>query len=152
MAVKRHYKCPKHGFFESWEAVCTHGCLDGIKVAFLKAPAYLSDKTKRNDANLKGLANEFNMTNIKSTREGEHQEGYLTRNNGPKVEQPPEQRPGSGVIWGGGAGHSMQSILGGGIKSVRGESVGFNPKEAGELRGPRAASYVGDHENLQVKP
>lgn len=152
MAIKRDYKCPKHGFFESWEAICPHGCMDGIKVAFLKAPALLSDRTKANDRNLKGLAQEFNMTNLKSTREGEHQEGYLTRNNGPKPEGPPEPGPGAGVIWGGSPQHSMQSVLGGAIRSVRGESVGFNPKSAGNLRGPTAASYIADHEGLKVTP
>jgi hypothetical protein len=45
----------------------------------------------------------------------------------------------------------MQSVMGGAIKSVRGESVGFNPRDAGELRGPRTASYVGDHEQLTIK-
>ena len=34
---------------------------------------------------------------------------------------------------------------------VNGESVGINPKAAGDLQGPRAASYMADHENLQVR-
>ena len=43
-------------------------------------------------------------------------------------------------------------IKGGAVRSVMGESVGMNPRDAGNLTGPRAASYVADHENLQVKP
>ena len=47
---------------------------------------------------------------------------------------------------------NMGSILGGNqFRSVAGESVGFNPKAAGNLTGPKAASYIADHENLTVK-
>jgi hypothetical protein len=38
-------------------------------------------RTKRNDNNLKQLAADFGMTDIKSVKEGESQQGYLTRNN-----------------------------------------------------------------------
>mgnify|MGYP003338615336 CR=1 FL=1 len=148
MAVKRDYKCEAHGFFEAWEAQCPHGCLDGIMIVHLQAPNYMSDRTKSTDSTVKGLAQDFNMTNLKSTREGEHQEGYLTRNNAP----PQRQAPG-GVIWGGGAGYNMASVMSGqAVRSVRGESVGFNPKDAGNLKGPRPASYIADHENLKIKP
>jgi hypothetical protein len=44
----------------------------------------------------------------------------------------------------------MKSVLGGQFKSVMGESVGINPKEAGNLTGPKPASYVADHENLSI--
>lgn len=148
MAVKRDYKCEAHGFFEAWEAQCPHGCLDGIMIVHLQAPNYMSDRTKGADSTLKGLAKEFDMTNIKSTREGEMQSGYLTRNNQP----PPQQAP-NGVLWGGGAGYNMASVMSGqAIRSVKGESVGFNPKDAGNLQGPRPASYIADHENLKIKP
>lgn len=148
MAVKRDYKCEAHGFFEAWEAQCPHGCLDGIMIVHLQAPNYMSDRTKGADSTLKGLAKDFDMTNIKSTREGEMQSGYLTRNNQP----PPQQAP-NGVLWGGGAGYNMASVMSGqAIRSVKGESVGFNPKDAGNLQGPRPASYIADHENLKIKP
>jgi hypothetical protein len=148
MAIKRDYNCRKHGFFEAWEAVCPQGCTTGIKIALLKAPGMISGRTKSADQTVKGLAQDFGMTNLKSTREGEHQEGYLTRNNAP----PPEPRPGAGVIWGGDSRYSMQNVLAGGaVRSVRGESVGFNPQEAGNLRGPQAASFMQDHEGLKVK-
>jgi len=148
MAVKRDYKCESHGFFEAWEPVCPHGCFEGIMIVHLQAPALMSDRTKGTDGTLKGLAKDFDMTNLKSTREGEHQEGYLTRNNQP----PPRQSP-NGVIWGGGAGYNMASVMSGqAVRSVRGESVGFNPKDAGRLTGPKPASYIADHENLKIKP
>jgi hypothetical protein len=151
MPIKRDYKCEAHGFFEAWEAQCPHGCLDGIMIVHLQAPNYLSDRTKGVDGTLKGLAKDFDMTNMKSTREGEHQEGYLTRNNAPQPKDQPPQAP-SGVIWGGGGGFSMQNVLAGGaVKSVRGESVGFNPKDAGNLAGPKPASYMADHEGLKIK-
>ena len=147
MAIKRDYKCEAHGFFEAWEAQCPHGCLDGIMIVHLQAPNYMSDRTKNTDSTVKGLASDFGMTNLKSTREGEHQEGYLTRNNAP----PPQQAP-NGVIWGGGAGYNMASVMSGqAVRSVRGESVGFNPKNAGNLQGPKPASYIADHENLKIR-
>ena len=62
-----------------------------------------------------------------------------------------EQRT-SGVIWGGDGRYSMGNVLkGGAVRSVAGESVGFNPKDAGNLTGPRTASYTADHENLKIK-
>ena len=45
----------------------------------------------------------------------------------------------------------MSSITKGGMfRSVAGEPVGINPKEAGNLTGPKAASYIADHENLAI--
>ena len=145
MAVKRDYKCPKHGFFEAWEAICPNGCTAGIKVAFLKAPAIKSEPTKNIDSTTRGLASDFKMTNMKSTREGEAQDNYASRNNTSS-----EPRPGDSVIWGGNRNHSMQSVLNGSIRSVRGESVGLNPRDIGNLNGPKAASYIADHEGLKV--
>jgi hypothetical protein len=37
------------------------------------------------------------------------------------------------------------------FQSIKGEPVGMNPKDAGNLTGPRAASYTADHENLAIK-
>ena len=45
----------------------------------------------------------------------------------------------------------MKSVMGGQFKSVAGESVGINPKAAGDLQGPRASVVMNDHENLQVR-
>lgn len=147
MAVLKDYKCPEHGYFESFEAKCPHGC-EEVMVVFLQAFSMKSDRTKQADETLKGLASDFQMTDIKSTREGEHQSGYHTRNNA--KEEPREPRPGDSVIWGGGGGMSMQSILGGRFKPVADETVGVAPKSLGNLTGPRTASYIQDHENLKI--
>lgn len=149
MAIKRDYNCPKHGFFEAWEAVCPQGCMRGIKIAHLKAPALMSDRTKTTDRTAKGLAQDFAMSNVKSTREGEWQEGYATRNNAPV----PEEARGQGVIWGSAGKYSVDSVLRGQapITPARaGEGIGFAPNAMGDLRGPRTGSYIADHENLSV--
>jgi len=156
MAIKRDYKCDAHGFFEAWEPECPSGCTEGVNVVFLRAPVYLSARTKTADKALRGMAKEFNMTNIKSTREGENQGNYITRNNAPapkQEEQMREARPGDNAIWGGGAGISLANVMGGGAyKSVKGESVSVLPRDLGNLPGPRAASYTADHEGLKIKP
>jgi len=167
MAVKHDYKCPTHGYFESTKAQCPmKGCQDEVFIVFLQAPAMLSAKTKFTDKSTKQLAIEFDMSNIKTTREGENQSGYLTRKNkfsekeyaevekyatrkrGNKDKlkpeqipqtQPKEARPGDAAIWGGGfQGLSMQSLLTGrGVQPVRDEAVGLTPSQAGIQSGPR---------------
>ncbi len=115
------------------------------------------------DNNLKQLAIEYDMTDIRSTKEGEHQTGYMKRKNKLTDKQFAEAtdaiqannqrqtRPGDSVIWGGGGNINMKSVMGGQFKSVAGESVGINPKAAGDLQGPRASVVMNDHENLQVR-
>jgi hypothetical protein len=89
------------------------------------------------------------MTNIKSTREGESQAGTYRHGNTPEPKQP---RPGDAVMWGNAGNYSMDSLLGGrGPQSVKGEATGFNPKDMGNLSGPKAASYTPDHEGLKIK-
>jgi len=139
------------------------GCEAEVMLVFLQAPALMSQRTKKNDKTVKQLAMDFDMSNIKSTREGENQAGFFTRKNKTSKKQlehekaateakQREARPGDSVFWGGKGGMNMGSILGGNqFRSVAGESVGFNPKSAGNLTGPKAASYIADHENLTVK-
>lgn len=150
MPVLRDYKCPKHGFFESFDPECPHGCNEILEVQ-LAAPSIQSDRTKGADKTLNQLAMDFKMTNIKSTREGESQEGYFTRNNAPTPKEVREPRAGDAAIWGGAGAMNMQSIMGGNMfRSVRGEKIGVNPQEVGATRGPTTASYVADHENLKL--
>lgn len=161
MPVLHDYYCEQHGIFEAWEAKCPmKHCKGEISKVFLKPVGMKSDKTKSTDKNLKNLALDFDMTDIKSTKEGEHQTGYMKRKNklsdkqfeeATAAMQQSQPRPGDSVIWGGGGSINMKSVLGGQFKSVAGESVGINPKSAGDLRGPAPASYIADHENLQVK-
>ena len=163
MAVLHDYFCSEHGIFEAWEAKCPMKiCKGEISKVFLQPVSLKSEKTKATDKNLEGLARDFDMTDIKSTREGEHQTGYLKRNNkltdkefaeageAMAAQQQQQSRPGDAVIWGGGGSISMNSVLGGQFKSVAGEQVGIHPKQAGNLTGPRAASYIPDQDNLQV--
>jgi len=145
MAVLNDYKCPKHGYFEARKPQCPmKDCHEEVMVVFLQAPNLISAKTKFTDKSTKQLAMEFDMSDIKTTREGENQSGYLTRKNKFKekdyeqaekyatrkkgvnkdklkptpTEQPKEARPGDAAIWGGGSqgfqGLSMQSLLRGG--------------------------------------
>jgi hypothetical protein len=44
----------------------------------------------------------------------------------------------------------MAGMLGGMIKPVAGEQVGFSPKDANITRGPMAASFTADHDNLKL--
>ena len=167
MAVLKDYFCTQHGIFESREEKCPcKPCTGDVSVVFIKPVGIKSEKTKRTEKTVENLALDFGMTDIKTTREGEHQVGYKKRNNkltdkqfaeataamehNNKMQQK-EQRPGDSVIWGGGGSISMKSIMGGQFKSVNGESVGINPKAAGNLTGPAPASYIADHENLTVK-
>jgi hypothetical protein len=157
--ILHDYKCFEHGYFEGYAATCPQGCTENVMMVFLQAPGTVSDKTKRTDKRVKQLAIDFKMNNIKSTREGENQAGYFTRDNKavPKevqeAQQPRESRPGDAAIWGGGfKGLSMNSLLSGqAVRSIHGESVGIKPQDAGNLTGPKAASYIADHEGLSLK-
>jgi hypothetical protein len=163
MAILRDYCCNQHGMFEAWEPNCPMKfCKGEISVVHLKPISIKSEKTKSTDKRAKQLGIDFAMTDIKTAGENEHQTGYLKRNNtltdkqyeeatqAQEAMQPKQSRPGDAVIWGGGGSISMKSVMGGQFKSVNGESVGINPKAAGDLRGPAPASYMADPDNLQV--
>ena len=131
MAVLSDYKCEKHGYFESRKSECPmKGCDSEVYQVFLQAPGYVTSKTKATDKRVKQLAIDFDMSNIKSTREGENQAGYLKRknklsdkefaqanemvaeknrayqNNNPHVQNAPEEsnepKLRDSVMWGGG--------------------------------------------------
>ena len=147
MAVLRSYSCAAHGYFDAWEAKCSHGCKKVTQV-FTKPFSIKSSRTKTADKTLDSLASEFKMTNIKSTREGEHQSNYFTRNNQPNKGH---EAANGGVMWGGGGRFDMASALkGGAVSSVAGEQVGFNPKDAGNLTGPKPNWVRQDHEGLRL--
>lgn len=165
MAILNDYLCEEHGVYESWDGICKQCGSKGTKV-FLGAPAFIGSRTKNIDKTLSGLAKEFQMTDIKSTREGEFQSGYLSRNNKTLTKQETAmvqahaekqhaQRPGDGAIWGGGfQGLNMGSVLSGkAAQSIKGEAVGVSPQQAGINRGPSAdpKATFRDHENLSIK-
>jgi len=152
MAVLSDYKCEKHGYFESFDPKCPmKNCDEEVQMVFLKPVGMMSDNTKSNDKNIKQLAIDFNMTNIKSTREGETQGNYHTRNNQPAPEQR-EARPGDAVQWGnqGGKWDLGSLVKGRTFAPVRDEVVSLKPSDVGNLTPPTAASYFPDHENLTV--
>ena len=74
--ILKDYKCEIHGYFESSEPRCPEGCTVNIYAVHLQAPGLKSDTTKNVDKTVQGLASDFNMTDVKSTREGEFQSGY----------------------------------------------------------------------------
>ena len=157
------------------------GCTSDVHMVILQAPSLISAKTKFTDKSTKQLAMEFDMSDIKTTREGENQAGYLTRKNKftekeyaeaekyatrkkgvnkdnlkQAPQQPPqESRAGDAAIWGGGfQGLNMQSLLAGrGVQSIKGESVGLTPSQAGINSGPRVdpKSTMRDPDNLKIK-
>jgi len=154
MSVLHDYLCASHGLFESYEPECPiKFCTAELNMVFLKPVALKSDKTKQADRHLRGLAQDFKMSNIKSTREGDTQAGYH-HHQLPEEPKEREPRPGDAAIWGGNFNNiNMQAALAGQVaQSVRGESVGVNPKDTGNLTGPTAAVYMSDHENLAITP
>ena len=172
MGVLKDYFCASHGVFESREVKCPiKGCGAELSVVFLQPVAIKSQKTVKTDANLKQLAIDFDMTNIKSTRAGEHQDGYLKRknklsdkefakateameaNNKRIAEnQPKEPRPGDGAMWGNGGNISLKSVMGGQFKPVKDESVSIMPKDIGQFTQPKAGpGTMNDHEGLKVQ-
>jgi len=139
MAVLKDYKCLAHGYFEAWEPLCPKGC-DGeaIMVAFLQPVGLRSDTTKHSDTTMRGLAQDFGMSDIKSVREGEAQP--------PRFGQQPQQNP-YAVQWG-----NPSQISGYDIRPIADESVnGLQLAQATGRIKPLAPSIVQrDHENLTI--
>lgn len=169
MGVLKDYMCSQHGVFEAREPKCPiKFCTGELSVVFLQPVAIKSAKTKATDANIKQLAIDFDMTDIKSTREGEHQEGYLKRNNKlsdkefdeagkamahnqkMQEEQLVQQRL-SGAMWGNGGNISLGSVMKGQFKPVADEAVSVLPSQVAKFSTPVAgAGTLKDHENLQI--
>jgi hypothetical protein len=135
MAVLNDYKCPAHGFFEAREPKCPHGCTD-VQVVFLQPIGVTSERTKGSDKTLKQLALDFNMSDIKSKKEGEAQPPRFAQQNNPFAPR-----------WG-----SPGDLGGFNLRSVAGEQVsGIQAvKNESRLSGPRIGSYVADHQNLKL--
>jgi len=170
MSVLKDYMCTEHGVFEAWEPKCPMKfCKGELSVIFLKPVGMKSEKTKSNDRNLKQLALEFDMTDIKSTKAGEHQTGYMKRKNKlsdkefaqageamaqnqkMQEEQIVQQRL-SGAMWGNGGNISLGSVMKGQFKPVKDETVSMLPSQVANFSKPVAGQgTLVDHENLQVK-
>jgi hypothetical protein len=71
MSVLHDYQCLAHGVFESFEAVCPHGCAAAfVRIVFLKPPSIQHNRTKVADAAIKGLAADFGLTDIRNDKAG----------------------------------------------------------------------------------
>lgn len=152
MPVMKSYQCKEHGFFDAWDDAACPECGIECKQVFIKPFSIKSGSTKKADATLKQLASDYKMTNIKSAREGESQAGTFRHGGGPKVEQPRQPRAGDAAIWGNAGNYNLNSLLsGGGPASVRGEATGFNPKDMGNVSGPKAIPVARDPQNLTLK-
>lgn len=135
--VIKEWKCEAHGYFEGTEPVCPQGCTSVMQV-HLTPIAIKSDKTKHNDSTLKQLALDYNMSDIKSTREGEAQPPRFAN------QQPSDP---FAVRWG-----SPSQISQFNTKSIAGENVnGLSPLRSANPTGPRTASYIADHQNLKIE-
>jgi hypothetical protein len=62
----KDYSCNAHGYFEAWEPVCPKGCKGAgmIQVVHLQATSFVTSKTKNLDKTIRGLAKEFNLTDM----------------------------------------------------------------------------------------
>lgn len=149
MAILKRFVCSKHGEFDAWadDAIrCPAARCRCKPREMVSAPAVHRGATASKDKTLNQLAMDFNMTNLKSAREGEAQSGYLTRNNAPV---PKEARPGDAVMWGGGGKFALDSMVkGNGIKSIAGEPTSATLGGAPKLQ---PSWVMKDHENLQIK-
>ena len=133
--VVKEWKCDAHGYFESTEAECPHGCTT-INQVFLTPVKVKSDRTKGSDKTLEQLAIDFHMSDIKSVREGEAQPPRLAKqDNNPFA-----------VQWG-----SPSSISNYNTGSIAGESVnGLSAFKQARPGGPNTASYIQAHEGLKI--
>jgi len=160
MAILRDFCCPEHGVFESFEETpdCPmKQCQYVPQRVFLKAPGIKSEGTKKIERTQKSLALDFGMSDIKSTREGEHQTGFLKKGTDTRaMEQAAaemqgrrEPRPGDAVLWGGGGRFSMGQALAGQLaRPVRDERVGVSTQ--GALPQVKPSVVLNDHENLKL--
>lgn len=71
MAVVHDYECAAHGVFEGTEPKCPCGCPEAFStIVFLKPVGTRSAGTKFVDAQLRGLANDFKLRDIKNGKDG----------------------------------------------------------------------------------
>lgn len=173
--VLHDYHCSVHSYFEGWEPKCPiKGCQGEVTMVFLQPVSVKSDATKNADKTLRGLAEDFGMTDIKSTREGEHQTGYLSRNNQKlsaeekalvenagqvltpedrerlMATSPKEPRPGDAAVWGNAGGMDMKSVIGGKFRPVADEAVSVVPSSVQKFSTPKPSIVTQDHENLTI--
>jgi hypothetical protein len=150
VAILKRFICSKHGEFDAWSDAamrCPAARCRCKPREMVAGPAVHRGATASKDKTLKQLAMDFNMTNMKSAREGEAQSGYLARNNAPA---PKETRPGDAVMWGGGGRFALDNVVknGNGVRSIAGEPTGATLSGSPKLR---PSWVMKDPDNLQIK-
>lgn len=71
MATIKEFRCFAHGEFESTEKTCPHGCpTDFVVQEFRTPPKIKSAGTKVVDAQLRGLAQDFGLSDLKNDKDG----------------------------------------------------------------------------------
>ena len=67
MAILKEYRCKAHGEFEAYAPECPYGCSARfVEREFRTAPAYHDGKTARTDRNLRGLAEQAGLTDMRN--------------------------------------------------------------------------------------
>ena len=99
----------------------------------------MSDRTKGSDKTVRQLAMDFNMSDVKSVREGEAQPPRFAQQ---KPDNPFDPK------WG-----NPGELSGFNLRPVADENVsGIGAiKQDTKLTGPKVGSYIADHQNLQMK-
>lgn len=88
MPVLKEFVCSAHGPFESFEGICPSGCSARfVTREFRTAPGIKSGKTRNTDRNLRALANDFKLPDVKC-EEGMSVMDNLRRKKYQKNEQP----------------------------------------------------------------
>jgi hypothetical protein len=82
--ILRDYSCMAHGIFESAKPECPQGCKGGmVSIVHLKAPGFVSVRTKGIDKTTRNLASQFGLTDIAVAPGGvQHADGTITGGSG----------------------------------------------------------------------
>lgn len=71
MGVLNDYECEAHGHFEAFERRCPHGCSHKfVKLVFLQPVGTRSAKTAYVDRELKQMAKDYNLPDIRNDKDG----------------------------------------------------------------------------------
>ena len=63
MAVKKEYRCPAHGLFESTKPICPSGCTVAER-AFITPPGFKSARTRNLDSTVRQIAQDHGLTDM----------------------------------------------------------------------------------------
>src|SRR5579862_7318012 len=67
MAVMKEYRCAAHGPFENYDAICPAGCPRAfVKQEIRTAPSFQRKATRFVDQQLRGIAEDAGLTNLKN--------------------------------------------------------------------------------------